>query len=207
MRILFEAQDLAVASPATVSRCGMVYMTPEDLGWVPYVNSWIKKVFSERDDNEKPCLNEDAQIFLRELFDSFIDESFEQLHNYKEYEPIPSIEIQVIVSLCDFLKHFITEEVGNFHYNEQADTYRPKLIKFFAYSFIWAFGGSFSTKGYRFVDQVIRRNFSKIIPPSETAFEYQLNLENMRFEPWVIPEFNYDANAPYFSILVPTIDT
>jgi dynein heavy chain len=41
LRMLFEVQDLAVASPATVSRCGMVYMTPEDLGWEVYVKSWI----------------------------------------------------------------------------------------------------------------------------------------------------------------------
>ena len=41
--MLFEVEDLAVASPATVSRSGMVYSDWLDLGWQPYVNSWLQK--------------------------------------------------------------------------------------------------------------------------------------------------------------------
>jgi dynein heavy chain len=41
--MLFEVQDLAVASPATVSRCGMVYLSFDNLPWILYVKSWLDK--------------------------------------------------------------------------------------------------------------------------------------------------------------------
>ncbi|KOB74866.1 putative 1-beta dynein [Operophtera brumata] len=45
-RINMPAQtlDLAVASPATVSRNGMVYNDYKDWGWWPYANSWLETV-------------------------------------------------------------------------------------------------------------------------------------------------------------------
>ncbi len=42
MRLLFEVHDLQQASPATVSRLGVVYFAPESLGWLPYVQSWVQ---------------------------------------------------------------------------------------------------------------------------------------------------------------------
>lgn len=39
----YQVEDLAVASPATVSRCGMVYNDGVDLGTQPFIDSWLEK--------------------------------------------------------------------------------------------------------------------------------------------------------------------
>ena len=40
-RIVFEVESLRNASPATVSRAGIIYVSTSDLGWGPLVESWL----------------------------------------------------------------------------------------------------------------------------------------------------------------------
>jgi dynein heavy chain len=62
MRVICELDSLKNASPATVSRNGLLYINESDIGWRPGVDVWLK---SREDKNE---LN-----FLPVLFDKYID--------------------------------------------------------------------------------------------------------------------------------------
>lgn len=42
--MMFEVEDLQEASPATVSRCGMVFTSPENLGWEVMTQSWVDEL-------------------------------------------------------------------------------------------------------------------------------------------------------------------
>ena len=44
MTMMFEVADLSVASPATVSRCGMVYLEPSILGLGPFSECWLRRL-------------------------------------------------------------------------------------------------------------------------------------------------------------------
>ena len=64
MRMIFEIRDLKFATPATVSRAGILYIS-DDSGhqWKSYVKSWIIRNYSE---------DKEMQASLQKLFDRFV---------------------------------------------------------------------------------------------------------------------------------------
>jgi len=43
MTMMFEVDDLSFASPATVSRCGMIFLEPHQLGHTVLIESYVEK--------------------------------------------------------------------------------------------------------------------------------------------------------------------
>ncbi|XP_068101608.1 dynein axonemal heavy chain 11-like isoform X2 [Hyperolius riggenbachi] len=79
MRLLFEISHLRAATPATVSRAGILYVNTQDLGWTPYVTSWIET---------RQAQSEKANLTI--LFDKYVPYCLEQVRcNLKTITPIP----------------------------------------------------------------------------------------------------------------------
>ena len=67
-KLIVETFDLQYASPATISRCGIVWVDPKDLGWLPSFERWVKKRCGSRP-NESEALLELAQKYIQKLLD------------------------------------------------------------------------------------------------------------------------------------------
>jgi dynein heavy chain len=49
MRLLLEVSGLRNATPATVSRGGVLYFNESDIGWRPFVDTWLSR-FKQKGD-------------------------------------------------------------------------------------------------------------------------------------------------------------
>jgi len=73
MRLLLEVSNLRNATPATVSRGGVLFINDNDIGWGPYVTSWMGQ-FRKSGKNEDEIVRTVFDICFRNyLSDNFLD--------------------------------------------------------------------------------------------------------------------------------------
>ncbi|GKT26037.1 Dynein axonemal heavy chain 2, partial [Aduncisulcus paluster] len=61
---VFETLDLQEASPATVSRCGMIHMDVQSIGWKNVVQAWINKKLKSGNKMEAELLEELTEKYI-----------------------------------------------------------------------------------------------------------------------------------------------
>ena len=122
----FEVEDLRNASPATVSRAGIIYVSLADLGWLPMVQSWISAA-------KRPAAETET---LTKLFTSVCP----SLLDFLTMECTPCMYCTP-VSLCTstvVLLGALLEESKEGTLTVDTEV----LERFFVYSLIWSVAGN-----------------------------------------------------------------
>ncbi|KAI8438868.1 hypothetical protein MSG28_011209 [Choristoneura fumiferana] len=196
MRLMFEISNLRTATPATVSRAGILYINPQDLGWNPYVTSWIetRKIPAEKSN-------------LVMLFDKYIPPCLETIRNrFKKITPIA--EMAHIQMLCYLLNCLLVPE------NTPADCAKELHDMYFVFACVWAFGSAMfqdTAIDYRveFTKWWVNEFKNVKFPTGGTVFDYYIDTETKQFTPWTekVPKFELDPDIPLQAVLVPTAET
>ena len=163
MKLLFEISNLRTATPATVSRAGILYINPEDLGWNPYVTSWV-----ERRENAHEKTN------LTILFDKYTPGLQAIIKNkFKKITPIPGINH--VKMLCSLLEAVVTPA------NIPQDAPRELYELYFVFVAVWSYGSALFHDG----QSDFRAEFSKWFTHEFKSVKFPLGMSV--FDVWVDP--------------------
>ncbi|XP_046514011.1 dynein axonemal heavy chain 7 [Equus quagga] len=229
MNLIFEPMDLEVASPATVSRCGMIYMEPHMLGWRPLMLSWINLL--------PPAVSIIQKEFIISLFDRFVPVSVEFIRKYTK-ELSPTSDTNLVRSLMNLIDCFMDDFADDVKVRGRNDRETYSLLEgIFLFSLIWSIGASCKDDDRLKFDKILRelmegpiseltQNKFKLLsgteqtsskaltvpfPEKGTIYDYQFVTEGIgKWEPWI----KKLAEAPsipkdmmFNEIIVPTLDT
>eukprot|EP00794_Sanderia_malayensis_P006878 gene6878-7653_t len=149
--MIFEAQDLEQASPATVSRCGMIYMEPARLGMEPLIVSWLHKELPRNVTDEQRVA---IKMMLDWLLDPLVDFIF---RNCKQFVKISAMlmiysMLKLYGSLLDELRDDGTQSSSQEdEFDSPVQLERPArteaentqwLQSLLLFAICWSFGGT-----------------------------------------------------------------
>ncbi|XP_055373636.1 dynein axonemal heavy chain 10 [Condylostylus longicornis] len=215
--LLFEVGNLSYASPATVSRAGMVYVDPKNLKYEPYWKRWKKT----RPLYEQETLND----FYEKLIPPTIDFILEGIDGTQQGNPLKQVihqtDLNMVVQFCNTYEAIFqlkNEEGENIEYKKDAlecgfiecvylslgasilECDRPIFDEFIKRS-----------SGFMLVEDTIEKPAEGGQLPISKALLYDYFFDIIKLQwicwEWNVPKYKHDHNANFCDILVPTIDT
>ncbi|NXV72009.1 DYH8 protein, partial [Atlantisia rogersi] len=195
-KLLFEVHNIENASPATVSRMGMVYISSSALSWRPILQAWLKKRSSQE----------------AEVLQSLYDRIFEPAYTYMKLNLNPKMELLE----CNYIMQSINLLEGLIPSKEEGGLSTIfHLHKVFCFAIMWSLGALLELDSRDKLEAFIRAHdntldLPEISPGSgQTMYEFFVT-DYGDWEHWSkrVQEYVYptDSVPDYASILVPNVD-
>ena len=202
MRLIFEIRDLRFATPATVSRAGILYISTDDgTQWQSLIQSWLLKLDA----------NEAAKTKLRSCFSTYVKATLRWCK--KTVAPIVSLQdMNFVQTLLFMLDGTLSQQILN---SEAADA----VEKAFVFAMIWSMGSALTvtddgTDNRKLFSDWWKSEWRTVkLPTQYTIFDYWYDPNSNTFELWSKSPFlsadmmDYDSTTPMASVTVPTPET
>lgn len=209
MTMMFEVEDLVVASPATVSRVGIIYMEPKGLGLDVLIQSWLERL--------PECVPQLVKSKLTYLFDFYLAPCIAFLRtNLKEL--VPTVDNNLTESLMRILDCYLEPYVPSEAKPKPTDVMIADLITciepLFIFALIWSVGATTNEDGRRMFDHFLRfelycNKFAWMFPKQGMIYDYVFVIETKKWTKWmdIIDKYEVDPKSPFSETIVPTTDS
>ncbi|XP_030358369.1 dynein heavy chain 10, axonemal isoform X4 [Strigops habroptila] len=208
--LLFEVGDLQYASPATVSRCGMVFVDPKNLRYKPYWQKWVQGRENEQERND---LNRLFEKYVPCLIDMIIEGIVDGRPGGKLKTIVPQTDLNMVVQLGMMLEALIVVQHDD-----------PDVLEcFFLEALYSSLGASLLDAGRIKFDENVKRisclstvnDDNTLAKPGElpgqlpTLYDFHFDASKKQWVPWMnlVPEYIHNPEVRFRDILVPTVDT
>ncbi|XP_078399005.1 dynein axonemal heavy chain 8-like [Cetorhinus maximus] len=192
-KLLFEVHNIENASPATVSRMGMVYISSSALSWKPILKAWLNKRIP----------------WEAEILQNLYNKAFEDSYLYMKLNLHPIVELLE----CNYITQSITLLEGLMKNGVTIN--EVQLGRLFVFGLMWSVGALLELDSRTKLENFLRTHNSKLNLPEipagspDTMFEFLVNQQG-EWENWKtwVQEYLYppDSEPDYTSILVPNVD-
>lgn len=207
--MMFEVEDLAVASPATVSRVGIIYMEPKGLGLDVLIHSWLNTI--------PPIFSVDIKMKLNYLFDIYLQPTIGYLRSYLK-ELVPTVDNNLTQSLMRILDCYMEPYIIVEGRAPPTDVMIADMITcvdaLFIFALIWSVGASVNDEGRRHFSEYLRlqlftNNFQWKFPSEGMVYDYIFAISSKKWQKWstIVDPFELDSKLLFSEIIVPTTDS
>ncbi|ERL86097.1 hypothetical protein D910_03511 [Dendroctonus ponderosae] len=168
--LIFEPMDLDVASPATVSRCGMIYMEPKSLGWKPLLSSWLNTL--------PPFINNDFyKTMIFNLFVRFCKPLLWLLRKGGVREIASTSDHNLVRAAMNLFDCFMDDFYDDKYRDQVSDLdVRAQIEGSFFFACIWSLGGTLDNHS-RLKFNVLFRALLEREFPQKIAAELEIPFE------------------------------
>jgi len=199
-KLVFEVENLNNASPATVSRCGIVYVSASDLGYKPVLEAWLNTR------SEPTGFNRGGESnILRELIDRYVDQGDVFSFLRREVRMVMSNgEVSILVSMLNILTGLLGPWV------DRNDTpSREALERMVIYAMTWSFGAMLEVDDRFKMHSYFERCKAPLpkVGEKETVYEFAIDEKSSEWVVWAPAKWNPPEVLNFSSILIPTVDS